>query len=119
MKRIEKLDQARKEKANLKEWGINSAFYWAYQIWLITKNETIDFDDAIWDQDVEKIIDHCKEYDIKKITVSSGFSGVIQTLGLFEDKGCKIIGLKKIKSQYKDFYTQEHETINAIEIEIH
>lgn len=119
MKKIEKLEQAKQQKADLKEWGINRTFYWAYKVSADVNNETIDFEDVIWDKDVEEIIKHCKEFGIKVITVSSGYSGVIQTLGLFEDKGCKVIGMKKVKSQHTDFYTQEYKIINAIEIEIH
>lgn len=80
---------------------------------------TIDFNDVVWDQDVDEIIKHCKEFEIKKITMSSNYSSVIQTLGLFQDKGCKITGLKKVKSQYTDFYTHEYKIVNAIEIEIY
>lgn len=119
MKTIEKLEQAKQQNANLKEWGINRTFYWAYRIALTTNNETIDFEDVIWDQDVEEIIKHCKEFNIKKITISSSYSGVIQTIGLFEDNGCKVTGMKKVKSQHTDFYTQEYKIINAIEIEIY
>ncbi len=119
MKIIEKLEQAREQNADLKEWGINNKFYRAYQKTLKTNNETIDFDDVLWDHDVEEIIKHCKEFEIKYITISSNYSGLIQTLGLFVDKGCKIRELKKIKSQYTDLNSEEHEIVNAIEIEIY
>ena len=118
MKKIEKLEQAKKQKADLKEWGINRTFYWAYRISSEVKNETIDFDDVIWDKDVEEIIKHCKEFGIKTITISSNFSGAIQILGMFTDNGCKIKGMKKVISQYTEFETGKNKIINAVEIEI-
>lgn len=118
MKTIQELELAREQNADLQEWGINSTFYWAYQKTRKTNNETINFEDIVWKQDVEEIIKHCKEFEIKNITISSNYSGLIQTLGLFVDKGCKIRELKKIK-QYTDLNSQEHEIVNAIEIEIY
>lgn len=47
MKKIEKLEQAKQQKANFKECGINPTFYWAYQKTLDTNNETIDFEDVV------------------------------------------------------------------------
>lgn len=116
MKTIQKLELARKKKLDLKEWGINNKFYRAYQKTLKTNNETIDFDNVLWDQDVEEIIKHCKEFEIKYITISSNYSGLIQTLGLFVDNGCKIRELKKIKSQYTNLNSEEHEIVNVIKI---
>ena len=82
-------------------------------------NETIDFEDVIWDKDVEEIINHCKEFGIKTITVSSNFSGVINILGMFTDNGCKVKGIKKVISQHTEFETGKNEIINAVEIEIY
>lgn len=118
MKTIEKLEQIKKQNVNLNEIGINSTFYWAYRTTFITNNETIDFDDVIWDKDVEQIINHCKEFSIPYITISSNYSSVIQVLGLFEDFGCKVTGLKKVKSQHPDFQTGELKTTNAIIVSV-
>lgn len=82
-------------------------------------NETINFDDVIWDNDVEEIIKHCKEFKIKTITISSNFSGVINTLGMFTDNGCKLKGMKKVFSQYTDSKTGKNKIIDAVEIEIY
>lgn len=118
MKTIEKLEQVKEQKANLKEWSINYTFYWAYRSALETGNELIDLNDVVWENDVKPIIEHCKEFGIKQITISSNFSGAIQMLGLFEDNGCKVMGLKKVKSQYTDFYSQEYRIINAVIIQM-
>ncbi|MCD7780099.1 MAG: hypothetical protein LUH05_05450 [Candidatus Gastranaerophilales bacterium] len=118
MKTIKKLEQAKKENANLKEWGINRTFYWAYRSALETGNDLIDLNDVVWDKDVREIVNNCKEFGIDEITISSNYSGVIQTLGLFEEQGCKITGLKKVKSQYTDFNTQEYKIVSAIVIQI-
>ncbi len=119
MKTIEKLEQAKQQNANLKEWGINSTFYWAYRRSADVNNETIDFEDIIWDEDVEKIIKHCKEFEIKTITISSNSSGIINVLGIFADNGCKVKGMKKVISQYTEFETGKNKIINAVEIEIY
>ena len=119
MKKIERLEQAKQQNANLKEWGINRTFYWAYRISVYVNNETIDFDDVIWDNDVEEIIKHCKEFRIKTITISSNFSGAIRILGMFEENGCKIIGMKKVISQNTEYETGKNKIINAIEIKIY
>lgn len=119
MKTIEKLEQAKQQNVNLKEWGINRTFYWAYRISADVNNETIDFDDVIWDKDVEEIIKHCKEFGIKTITISSNFSGAINILGMFADNGCKVKGMKKVISQYTEFETGKNKIINAVEIEIY
>lgn len=118
MKRIEKLDQARKQNANLNEWGINRTFYWAYEICLYTKNETLNFDDTIWDSDVKPIIEHCKEFGIKEITISSTYSGAIKTLGLFADNGCKVLGLVKVKSQFTETNSRELKKIYAVKLQM-
>ena len=119
MKTIEKLEQAKQQNVSLKEWGINRTFYWAYRATAYTNNETIDFDDVIWDKDVEEIIKHCKEFGIKTITISSNFSGAIDILGMFADNGCKVKGMKKVISQCTDFKTGKNKIINAVEIEIY
>lgn len=118
MKTIEKFEQERKQNVNFKDTGINRTFYCAYRTALETGNASIDLNDSVWDEDVEAIISHCKEFGINEITMSSNASGAIQTLGLFKDKGCKITGMKKVKSQYTDFQTQEYKIVSAIIIQM-
>jgi len=118
MKIIEKFEQAKKQNVTLKDAGINHTFYWAYRSALNTGNDLIDLNDVVWDKDIQPIINHCSEFGISEITMSSNYSGAIQTLGLFEDKGCKIVGLTKVKSQYADFHTGEYEIVNAVVIQM-
>ena len=118
MKNITKLDELKKQNAKLKDYGINHTFYWAYQTSLEAQNETIDFSDVIWEKDIEEIIKNCNEFEIKSITISSTFSGLIDTLATFEELGCKVLGLTKIKSRFIDYRTQEPEIKNAFKIQI-
>ena len=118
MKKIEKLEQVKKQNANLEKWGINHKFYNAYTKSANERYETINFDDIIWEEDVEEIIKNCKEFGIKTITISYTFSILFKILGMFQDNGCKVVCIKKILSQFTNFKTDEYDLIDAVEIEI-
>ena len=56
MKRIELFERAIAEKArNLKDYGINSTMFWAYRKSMEAGNDSIDFGEVIWDEDIEAI----------------------------------------------------------------
>ena len=118
MKKIEKLEQAKQQNANLNEWGINRTFYWAYRSTLETNNNTINFNDVIWENDVEPIIKNCMEFKINTITISTKFSSLVIILGLFTDNGCNITGMTKVELEQKDLFTKEPKIEYAIEIKI-
>ena len=56
MKKIELFERAIAEQAgSLKEWGINHTLFWAYRNSIAAGNEEINYEDVIWDYDIEEI----------------------------------------------------------------
>lgn len=117
MKTIEKLEKARNIDRCLKDQGINPTFFYAYDRTLDTINESINFSDVIWDDDVKPIVEHCKEFNIDYITISDCQARIEDILAKFENEGCTI-GLTKVRSRFIDFKTNEPEIKNAFKITI-
>ena len=115
MTRIEKYERAIEERAaNLQEYGISSAAFWAYRKSQEAENEMIDFSECLWDRDIEGICNDFKEFGIERFTISSTYSGLISTLTIFEANGYKVAGLTKVTANYIDFLTQEKAIVPAI-----
>ena len=118
MKTIDKIEKVKNMNVLLEDVGINGTFYWAYIRTQETTNEILDFNDVIWENDVEGIIKNCKEFGLKEITISSRFSSLIDILAEFEKQGAKLIGLTKVTSRFYACGTNNYELINALKIEI-
>ena len=118
MKTIDKIEKVKNMNVLLEDVGINRTFYWAYIRTQETTNNILDFNDVIWESDVEGIISNCKEFGLNEITISSKFSSLIDILAEFEKQGAKVKGLTKVTSRFIDCRTQELEVLNAIKIEI-
>ncbi len=118
MKTIDKIEKVKNMNVLLEDVGINRTFYWAYIRTQETTNENLDFEDVIWESDVEGIIKNCKEFGLKEITISSRFSSLIDILAEFEKQGAKLIGLTKVTSRFYACGTNNYELINALKIEI-
>lgn len=116
MKEIESFENARLAKVDLREVGINPTMYWAYFNSKEVGNELIDFNEVIWDQDIEAIVKTCKENGVTEFTISSSFSSLIETLVEFEKHGCKMNGLTKVYARYTNWQTGEHAVIPAIKM---
>ena len=116
--RIEVIENLMKNGGNWSDININHTFGKAYSHSMEAGNELIDFDDVIWDEDIEEIIENCKRYGITEFTVSSGFSRIIETLDKFAEHGCKVDGLIKVKSIHKDFQTNKKKVIPAIKMSL-
>ena len=84
MKTIDKIEKVKNMNVLLEDVGINRTFYWAYIRTQETTNENLDFEDVIWESDVEGIIKNCKEFGLKEITISSRFASLIDILAEFE-----------------------------------
>ena len=76
MKTIDKIEKVKNMNVLLEDGGINRTFYWAYIRTQETTNENLDFEDVIWESDVEGIIKNCKEFGLKEITISSNISSM-------------------------------------------
>ncbi len=119
MKKIELFERAIAEQAgSLKEWGINQTLFWAYRDSITAGNGEINFDDVIWDYDIEEIAKTLKENGITEFTISSTFSNLIPTLAEFEKYGFRMAGLTGVKAKYKDWQTQERAVLPAISMEL-
>lgn len=114
MKRIELFEKVlAKEIEYTRE--INYAVFNAYKNSKRNNQELLDFSECIWEKDYEPIIKFCKENDIEEFTISSTFSGLLETLDGFEHLGCELVGLTKVNYvRWQD----EIEKIPAMKIRI-
>ena len=99
MKKIEIFERAIKEGGRLKDYGINATVFAAYRNLEYTGNEDLDFADTIWDHDIAEIAETLRENGIKEFTISSTFSGLIETLAAFEKEGIKMAGQTRLTFQ--------------------
>lgn len=121
MKEIRRFEEviASKENISLKDAGINSTLYWAYRTSKEESgNDLIDFNEVIWDYDIKEIADTLKAEGIKEFTISSTFSGLIETLAAFEEQGIYMNGLTTVNARYTDWKTGEHARTPAIKMEV-
>lgn len=105
MQKIEKLEKVLNKEIDFAEANVNQTIFCAYRTTQRQKIEILNFSDCIWDRDIPEIITFCKENSIKEITITSTFSGLLETLEIFADYGCEIIGLTKVK--YIDWDDEE------------
>lgn len=118
MKKIELFEKAIAEQTgSLKDWGINQTLFWAYRSSMEAGNDAIDFNDVIWDYDIEEIVKTLKENDISEFTISSTFSSLIPTLAEFAKHGFQMAGLTEVKAKYTDWQTGERAVIPAIRMQ--
>ena len=119
MKEIRTFETAIEQNAgSLKELGINPTLFWAYRNSKEVGNDLIDFNEVIWDYDIEAIARTLRENKITEFTISSTFSSLIETLAAFEQHGISMVGLTKVKARYTDWKTGEHALIPAIKMTV-
>ena len=122
MKEIRSFEEAMANKDNngksYKELGINKTLFWAYRTSKEAGNELIDFNEVIWDYDIEEIAQTLRANGITEFTISSTFSSLIETLAAFEKQGISIAGLTTVKAHYTDWKTGEHALIPAIKMTV-
>ncbi len=122
MKEIRKFEEAMTNPANngksYDELGINHTLFWAYNHSKEAGNELIDFDEVIWDEDIQAITSCLIEEGITEFTISSTFSSLIATLAAFEKEGIKMARLTTVKARYTDWKTGEHALIPAIKMTV-
>lgn len=97
---------------------LNSTLFYAYEKAKKTGNRYIDFNDIIWEQDIEAIVTECKKAGLDYITISSTQSGIMETLAMFQQLGCKVGTMMQVKSSYIDFMTGETKDIPAIAVKL-
>lgn len=108
MKNIARIDEVIKraeagERISLEEAGINATLYRAYRSSQKRELAEIDFNDVIWNYDVEAIVKELREAGYETFTISSTFSSLLETIWEFEQLGCRMDGLKQVEQEYKNF----------------
>lgn len=116
MKNIDIFEKTIQDGGDLQERGINATLYWAYRNSKDSDNDLIDFDEVIWDNDVQPICETLKENGITEFTISSTSSSLIATLAKFDEQGFKMDGIVRVKSRYTNWSTGERELIPAIKM---
>ena len=103
MTRIELLDKAAENGTRFKDSDINPTFGAAYFYSIDAGNDLINFDEVIWDYDIDPILENCRRFGIEAFTISSTFSSLILTIAELQKRGCKLDGLVEINSRYDDW----------------
>lgn len=108
MKNIARIDEAIErakagERISLEEANINATLFRAYRSSKDRGLDEIDFDDVIWNYDVEPILDELRAAGCEAFTISSTFSSLLETIWEFEKQGCRMDGLKQVKQSYTYF----------------
>lgn len=115
MKRIEALDKAIEDRAgDARALGINPTLLGAYRTSLKVENDKIDFHEVIWTDDIESIAAALKEYGVCEFTISTNYSGLIETLATFQKHGFQMAGITEVKAGYHDIITHDYAKIPAI-----
>lgn len=118
MKKINLFEKAINEQVNdLSTLGINGTMFWAYRNTQRTGNAHLDFNEVIWEQDIEQIGKALNENNINEFTISCNFSGLITTLAAFEKFGFKVTGTTTVKAPYKDWNTGDFATTLAMRLQ--
>ena len=118
MKEIRTFEAAIEQSAtSLEELGINATLFWAYRTSKETGNELIDFNEVIWDYDIEEIAQTLRANGITELPSAPPFK-LIETLAAFEKQGISMAGLTTVKARYTDWKTGEHALIPAIKMTV-
>lgn len=120
MKEIRLFEKAIEENVRkLKDAGINPTLFWVYRTSKDEScNDLINFNEVIWDYDINEIADCLRAEGITEFTLSSIFSSLIETLAAFEKEGIYMNGLTTVSAKYTDWKTGEHARIPAIKMEV-
>lgn len=115
MKKIEAFEKAIENKVpNLREVGINPTLFWAYRNLEESGNERIDFNECIWEHEIEDIATCLKANGINEFTISSTYSSLIETLAEFQKHGFQMAGLTEVNARYNEIGSNEKKRIPAI-----
>lgn len=100
--------------SDLSAEGINPTAFWAYRNSCHCGNDLIDFNEVIWDEDIEAIAETLNDNGITEFTISCNFSGLIRTLVAFEKAGFKMGGTTQVNANYTDIRTGKYAQVDAL-----
>lgn len=110
--------EAAREAAKEAEDKIDAMGDIAWNIWRAyehsreSENEILNFDDIIWDRDVEALTTCMRENGIKAFTYSCRATDAVETLWLFKEAGCTIGEMVEVNLR-KDFFGNGYEKGHA------
>ena len=97
--------------------GLNRTFVDAYKDSIEKAgNEILDFNDVIWNDDIDEIVEICEKFEIKEFTISVPMATLLGALDNFEIRGFKVVGLTKAKTRYNNWRTGEQDIVPAIKL---
>ena len=96
--------------------GINPTMYWAYMKSIDAENELLDFNDVVWEHDIQPIVDTCNKVGINEFTISSNFTGLLKTMHELDKRGFKVVGIKEVNATYMDYSRNKRAIIPAVHI---
>ena len=105
-----------KAKDRMAEKGDIAWNIWrAYEHSRENENEILNFDDIIWDRDVEELTACMKENGIKAFTYSCRATDAVETLWLFKQAGCTIGEMVEVNLR-KDLWGKGYEKGHAFKM---
>ncbi len=113
---IPEYDKVLNGEMEYKELKPNGTLFGAYRSSCDCKNDLLDFNEVIWDNDIDTMVDFFAEHSIAEFTISSTFSGLTKVLGMLEERGFKITGTIKVNAPYTDWDTGKPAKIYAVHL---
>jgi len=114
---IEAIENA-KQGMSWKDIGCNWTLGQAYLYSKEAGNDLPNFAEVIWDDQIEEILADCRRLGVKEFTISSTFSSLIETIARFEELGCTLDGIVRIKERYTHFGSDDRALIPAFKMTI-
>lgn len=108
---IEEFESIIKDRSKGNTAGINSTMFSAYCRSKEKGKERLDFDDIIFDSDIEPIAESARRFGLKEFTISSRCTNIVETLDKFEDAGIKVKGMVKVTVHHRSSYEPERDEI--------
>ena len=96
------------------QWTLGQAYLYSKE----AGNDLPNFADVIWDEHIETILADCRKLGVKEFTISSTFSSLIETIAKFEELGCSLDGIVKVRDRHTHFGTDEHKLIPAFKMTV-
>jgi len=112
---IEAIENA-KQGMSWKDIGCNWTLGQAYLYSKEAGNDLPNFAEVIWDDQIEEILADCRRLGVKEFTISSTFSSLIETIARFEELGCTLDGIVRIKERYTHFGSDDRSLIPAFKM---
>ena len=95
-------------------WTLGQAYLYSKEV----GNNLPIFPEAIWGCGIEAIPADCRRLGIRKFAISSTFSCLIESIAKFEELGCTLDGILRVKDSYTHFGSSNLNLIPACKITV-